>query len=120
MICCTIRPSRSTGELIRFARSLQTTDQICAIDRLKVSTSKAIQNLPSEKRDGADVSYATYRQLISDEVSSNVAMNLLNRAEFLPAFLERLKSEPEKVVKEFEVFRNGRESRSSLSSPAEH
>lgn len=34
-------------------------------------------------------------------------MNLLNRVDFLPAFLERLKSEPEKVVKEFEAFRDG-------------
>jgi hypothetical protein len=75
---------------------------------LKVSTSKAIQNLPSEKRDGGDVAYATYRKLISQEVSSNVAMNLLNRAEFLPAFLVRLKSEPDAVVAEFEAFRQGR------------
>lgn len=36
-------------------------------------------------------------------------MNLLKRVEFLPAFLERLKEEPEKVVKEFEAFRDGRE-----------
>lgn len=34
-------------------------------------------------------------------------MNLLNRAEFLPAFVARLKEEPEAVIKEFEAFRDG-------------
>lgn len=80
-----------------------------SVDRLKVSTSKAIQNLPSEKRDGADVSYATYRKLISQEESTNLSMNLLNRAEFLPVFGARLKAEPEAVVAEFEAFRKARE-----------
>ncbi|KAK4057568.1 hypothetical protein OIO90_001213 [Microbotryomycetes sp. JL221] len=76
-------------------------------DRLKVSTSKAIQNLPSEKRDGSDVSYATYRQLICGQDSTNIAMNLLNRVEVLPELAKRLKEEPEAVVAQFEEFRHG-------------
>jgi hypothetical protein len=43
-------------------------------------------------------------------------MNLLKRVDFLPAFLERLKEEPEKVVKEFEAFRDGCEFALSCSS----
>lgn len=78
-----------------------------SVDRLKISASKAIQNLPSEKRDGADVSYATYRKLISSEESANLALNLLNRVDFLPAFQQRLKDEPANVVEEFEAFRRG-------------
>ncbi|KAK4055201.1 hypothetical protein OIV83_000481 [Microbotryomycetes sp. JL201] len=78
-----------------------------SVDRLKVSTSKAIQNLPSEKRDGADVSYATYRQMISGPVSTNVALNLLNRVEILPVLARRLKEEPQAVVGQFEEFRRG-------------
>ena len=37
-------------------------------------------------------------------------MNLLNRADFLPAFRARLDEEPEVVVAEFEAFRKGRTS----------
>ncbi|SGY31172.1 BQ5605_C002g01214 [Microbotryum silenes-dioicae] len=77
-----------------------------SVDRLKVSTTKAIQNLPSEKRDGYEVAYAAYRQLLNDEATStNVALNLLNRDEALPELLVRLKAEPEKVVEEFEGLR---------------
>lgn len=34
-------------------------------------------------------------------------MNLLNRAEFLPAFIARLKQEPDAIVAEFKAFRRG-------------
>ncbi|GAA5896610.1 Sdd3p [Sporobolomyces salmoneus] len=78
-----------------------------SVDRLKISAAKAIQGLPAEKREGSDVSYAAYRKLISEEVSTNVTMNLLNRIEFLPAFAARLKEEPEAVVSHFETFRKG-------------
>ncbi|KAM0793479.1 hypothetical protein ACM66B_000920 [Microbotryomycetes sp. NB124-2] len=78
-----------------------------SVDRLKVSTSKATQNLPSEKRDGSDVSYATYRQMISGPVSTNVALNLLNRVEVLPKLARRLKEEPDVVVAQFEELRRG-------------
>lgn len=39
--------------------------------------------------------------------STNIAMNLLNRVDFLPAFIERLKEEPDAVVADFEAFRTG-------------
>ncbi|GAA5957635.1 hypothetical protein JCM21900_000775 [Sporobolomyces salmonicolor] len=78
-----------------------------SVERLKISAAKALQGIPSEKRDGSGVSYAAYRRLISDDVSTNVAMNLLNRAQFLPAFISRLKEEPEAVVSQFETFRQG-------------
>lgn len=42
--------------------------------------------------------------------STNLSMNLLNRADFLPAFRARLDEEPEVVVAEFEAFRKGRTS----------
>ncbi|GAA5862491.1 hypothetical protein JCM1840_004200 [Sporobolomyces johnsonii] len=78
-----------------------------SVERLKISAAKALQGIPSEKRDGSGVSYAAYRRLISEDVSTNVAMNLLNRADFLPAFISRLKEEPEAVVSQFETFRQG-------------
>lgn len=34
-------------------------------DRLKIAATKALQGLPSEKRDGSEVSYSAYRQMIS-------------------------------------------------------
>lgn len=37
-------------------------------------------------------------------------MNLLNRIDFLPAFAARLKEEPDVVVSQFEIFRQGRKS----------
>ncbi|GAA6054755.1 hypothetical protein JCM3770_000927 [Rhodotorula araucariae] len=76
-------------------------------ERLKISAAKALQAIPAEKRDGLEVSYAAYRKMISQEVSTNVALNLLNRSEFLPAFIERLKENPDAVVKQFEAFRKG-------------
>lgn len=102
-------------------------------ERLRISAAKALQAIPAEKRDGLEVSYAAYRKMISQEVrsvpalfvllstsrsladafvplparSSNVALNLINRSEFLPAFIERLKQEPDAVIKEFEAFRQG-------------
>lgn len=85
-------------------------------ERLKISATKALQGIPSEKRDGSEVSYAAYRKMISEEVSTNVALNLLNREQFLPAFLERLKVEPEVVVKQLEAFRQGCASTDSLLS----
>lgn len=42
-------------------------------------------------------------------------MNLLTRAEFLPAFVARLKEEPEVVVKEFEAFRRSGQLRHTVS-----
>ncbi|GJN92120.1 hypothetical protein Rhopal_005150-T1 [Rhodotorula paludigena] len=76
-------------------------------ERLKISATKALQGIPAEKRDGFEVSYATYRKLIAEETSTALALNLLNRAEFLPAFLERVKEDPEGTLKRFEAFRQG-------------
>ncbi|KAL8292284.1 hypothetical protein RQP46_001750 [Phenoliferia psychrophenolica] len=76
-------------------------------EKLKIATTKAIQNLPSEKRSGSDVAYSTYRQIITEPKSTNLSMNLLNRADFLPAFRARLDDEPDVVVAEFEAFRKG-------------
>lgn len=36
-------------------------------DRLRIAATKALQGLPSEKRDGSEVSYNAYRKMISEE-----------------------------------------------------
>ncbi|BGP52658.1 hypothetical protein JCM8202_004813 [Rhodotorula sphaerocarpa] len=74
-------------------------------DRLKIAATKALQGLPSEKRDGSEVSYSAYRQMISQADSTNIALNLLNRMDFFPKFLEQLKDDPETVIGQFEAFR---------------
>lgn len=71
---------------------------------------KALQNLPAEKRDGSDVAYSVFRKLVDGSDSIAATSNLLNRVEFLPAFVARLKDEPEAVVAEFESFRRSSES----------
>jgi len=77
-----------------------------AIDRLKIATAKALQNIPSEKRDGDVVSHAAYRYLAGDaDKSMALSLNLLHRADFLPLFKERLNDDPDGVVAEFEAFR---------------
>lgn len=77
-----------------------------AVDRLQIATAKALQNIPSEKRDGDVVAHAAYRHLIGDgDKSMALGLNLLHRAEFLPEFKERLQTDPEGVVAEFEAFR---------------
>ncbi|KAK4699612.1 presequence protease, partial [Phenoliferia sp. Uapishka_3] len=94
------------GVAVAWARDLLLGSHF-SVDRIKIATTKAIQNLPSEKRSGSDVAYATYRQIITEPISTGLSMNLLKRAEFLPAFRARLDEEPEAVVAEFEAFRKG-------------
>ncbi|POY70063.1 hypothetical protein BMF94_6950 [Rhodotorula taiwanensis] len=74
-------------------------------ERLKIAATKALQGLPSEKRDGSEVSYNAYRKMISQDASTNIALNLFNRIDFFPAFLEDLKEKPDAVVRQFEALR---------------
>lgn len=90
---------------IGWLRDLLWGSQFSAVQRLTISANKAIQNLPSEKRDGSNVAYNAYRQLVNGDESINAASNLFNRVEFLPAFVARLKDEPQAVVAQFEQFR---------------
>ncbi len=77
-----------------------------SVERLKIATAKALQNVPSEKRDGDVVAHAAYRHLVGDaDQSMALGLNLLHRADFLPEFKERLQNDPEGVVAEFEAFR---------------
>lgn len=64
---------------------------------------RLLQNLPSEKRDGLDVALAVFRDLTLDSKrSTNLSQQLLSRLQSTPAVVERLKSEPEKVVDDLE------------------
>lgn len=78
-----------------------------SIDRLKVSLAKAIQGLPAEKRNGQVVAFDTFRQLVSDETSTNLSTNLLIRLDSLPQLAERLESDPKGVVADLEKVRQG-------------
>lgn len=55
-------------------------------ERLKIAATKALQGLPSEKRDGSEVSYNAYRKMISKE-SRSVCDNDWSPAPALTAFL---------------------------------
>lgn len=54
------RPVRPSASCVTITKCLQ------FVSSLKIATTKAIQNLPSEKRSGSEVAYSTYRQIISE------------------------------------------------------
>jgi Zn-dependent M16 (insulinase) family peptidase len=94
---------------IAFARDLLF-HSVFATERLIVTASKNVQSLPSEKREGNDVASSASRLLIDDEKKSlNAAMGLLFRSEHDVKLAQRLKDEPQAVVKELEELRAKRE-----------
>ena len=83
--------------------------------RLKIVAKKLEQNLPSEKREGLSVATSVLRGMTMDpESSAAVTMGLLRRLEDTPAIVQRLKDEPEAVVKDMEELRGACESGMAL------
>lgn len=77
--------------------------------RLRITAQKLLQSLPSEKRDGLDVALAVFRDLTLDpKRSTNLSQQLLSRLQSMPAVVERLKSEPERVVADLQELRAAR------------
>lgn len=80
--------------------------------RLKIVAKKLAQNLPSEKREGLSVATGVFRELTQDAgASAGLAMGLIARLKSSPAIVERLKAEPQAVVKDMEELRQ------ALTSP---
>ncbi|KAF9431276.1 hypothetical protein BGZ94_003591 [Podila epigama] len=83
------------------------------VDRLKVVTTKLLNDIPQEKRDGSRMSKACMDVIAYDHDHSNIAsLNVLKQAKFLPTVLKQLDSEPETVIKALTELRE------ILTSPA--
>ncbi|MBW0485783.1 hypothetical protein O181_025498 [Austropuccinia psidii MF-1] len=77
------------------------------LDRLRINTTKILQNIPARKRDGNDVSQELYKTMVySAESAPLLSLSFLNQEVTLPLVLERLKSEPEAVIKQMEQLRS--------------
>lgn len=73
---------------------------------LKITLSKNIQALPSEKRDGMTIVKSALRELTFDSHKSlSLAYDLLSRDAHDPRVLEHLQAKPQEVVKQLEEFR---------------
>lgn len=76
------------------------------VGRLRIIASKLNTDLASDKRDGDGVSTAVYLDMIYDATrSSTSAVNMLTRLNTAPKLVQRLQSEPEKVVHEMQTLR---------------
>ncbi|KAG0140396.1 hypothetical protein CROQUDRAFT_665240 [Cronartium quercuum f. sp. fusiforme G11] len=76
------------------------------IDRLRITTAKALQNLPSMKRDGDSVVSALYQDLLySPNTAPAMGLNLFKQDIWFPRILEELKTQPNEVVKQMERLR---------------
>lgn len=106
LVCAELKLERANYEKgIAWLRDLLWGSQF-AVDRLKVSISKIIQSLPEQKRNGRAIASALSRSLTHDgQQSTNLANSLLNLVQTMPALQERLNTEPEKVVEDFERIR---------------
>ncbi|KNE93504.1 hypothetical protein PSTG_13132 [Puccinia striiformis f. sp. tritici PST-78] len=77
------------------------------VDRLRINTTKILQTIPSRKREGSDVSAALYDEMtFSADLSPLTSNNLFKQESSLPVILEKLKSEPEALVKQMEQLRS--------------
>ncbi|WFD34838.1 hypothetical protein MCUN1_001682 [Malassezia cuniculi] len=78
-----------------------------SVERIRVAAAKLAQSLPEQKRDGRAVSLALSRALLFEDHDSTCVRNsVISQAEVVPHIVERLRSEPEAVVHEFETIRN--------------
>ncbi|KAF9027171.1 hypothetical protein BGZ52_004433 [Haplosporangium bisporale] len=69
-------------------------------DRLKVITTKLLNDIPSQKRDGSRMAKACMDVIAYDHDDSNIAsLNILKQAKFLPTVLKQLETEPQTVIK---------------------
>jgi len=73
--------------------------------RLAVSVSKLLQDIPEEKRRGDDMTYSVGTQITEARESIGRAMDTLTKASFLKRVAKLLKTEPEKVVNQMETLR---------------
>ncbi|KAN0061466.1 hypothetical protein ACQY0O_006313 [Thecaphora frezii] len=77
-----------------------------SVERLKVGTSKIVQGLPEQKRDGRTISWGLARSLQYDPMRSTLLNNsILTLMEAMPKLGEALDATPDKVVEEFETIR---------------
>ncbi|EST04590.1 Peptidase M16, C-terminal domain protein [Kalmanozyma brasiliensis GHG001] len=77
------------------------------LDRLRVTVSKIIQSLPEQKRKGRAIASALSRSLTLDaDRSTNLANSVLELVKTMPELQERLSTEPDKVVADFERIRS--------------
>ncbi|KAF9316996.1 hypothetical protein BG003_001323 [Podila horticola] len=68
-------------------------------DRLKVITTKLLNDIPSQKRDGSRMAKACMDVIAYDHDESNIAsLNILKQAKFLPTVLKQLETEPQTVI----------------------
>ncbi|KAG0267634.1 hypothetical protein DFQ27_008537 [Actinomortierella ambigua] len=68
-------------------------------ERLKVITTKLLNDLPMQKRDGSRMSRECMNELVFDNEKSNTAaLGVPRQSNFLPEVLRTLESEPAKVV----------------------
>ncbi|KAA1091647.1 hypothetical protein PGT21_036499 [Puccinia graminis f. sp. tritici] len=76
-------------------------------DRLRINTTKILQTIPSRKREGSDVSAALYDEMtFSADLAPLTSNNLFKQESSLPLVLEKLKSEPESLIKQMEQLRS--------------
>ncbi|GJJ78971.1 presequence protease [Entomortierella parvispora] len=70
------------------------------IERLKVITTKLLNDIPQQKRDGSRMSKACMDVITYDHEKSNIAsLNIFQQSKFLADVLKQLEKEPEVVVK---------------------
>ncbi|GAC99682.1 hypothetical protein PHSY_007285 [Pseudozyma hubeiensis SY62] len=107
LVCAELKLERANYEKgIAWLRDLFLGSQF-AIDRLKVSISKIIQSLPEQKRNGRAIASALSRSLTHDgDKSTNLANSILNLVKTMPELQDKLNSDPEKVVADFERIRS--------------
>ncbi|KAF9978178.1 hypothetical protein BGZ73_003559 [Actinomortierella ambigua] len=75
-------------------------------ERLKVITTKLINDLPMQKRDGSRMSRECMNELVFDNEKSNTAaVGVPRQSTFLPEVLSTLESEPSKVVEAMSQLR---------------
>lgn len=75
-------------------------------DRLRITVAKALQNIPSMKRDGESVLDASYEEVLySPELAPALSTNLFKQDVWLPEIMEKLKSQPQQVIEQLEKLR---------------
>ncbi|GAB5591544.1 hypothetical protein Unana1_06444 [Umbelopsis nana] len=83
-------------------------------ERLKITASKILNDIPQAKRDGRGMANSTMRELqFEREKSTNASSNVLYQAKYLPELLQRLEKDPQSVLDDCEKFRQA-----LINSPA--
>ncbi|KAG2182380.1 hypothetical protein INT43_007310, partial [Umbelopsis isabellina] len=83
-------------------------------ERLKITASKILNDIPQTKRDGRGMANSTMRALqFERQKSTNASSNVLYQAKYLPELLQRLEKDPQSVLDDCEKFRHA-----LINSPA--